>query len=95
MATATWRGRAVARSDRAREVGGYCYFPREHVQMQLLEPAARTPRDLECPHGVHFYDLVDGADRSERAAWSYESPQPALEDIDHWIGFWEDVQVEV
>ena len=31
---------------------------------------------------------------SERAAWSYEAPRAGMEQIDHWIGFWEDVEVE-
>jgi uncharacterized protein (DUF427 family) len=32
--------------------------------------------------------------RSERAAWSYEAPRGKLREVDHWIGFWEDVAVE-
>lgn len=90
---ATWRGKTVAESGCTLEVGGYVYFPRDSVRMELLEVTPKSARDLECPHGVQFYDVVDGAARSPRAAWSYEAPQAAMKPVDHWIGFWEDVEV--
>jgi len=90
---AMWRGQVVAESDRTLEVGGYRYFPRESVRMDLLQITAKTDNDLRCPHGVQFYDVVEGSVRSPRAAWSYEAPQPRMKSVDHWIGFWEDVNV--
>lgn len=92
--TATWQGKELARSDDTLEVGGYRYFPREKVRMDLLRVSPRTAKDLECPHGVQFYDVVEGGKTSTRAAWSYEAPQPKMKPVDHWIGFWEDVKVE-
>ena len=91
--TATWQGKVLAKSDNTLEVGGYRYFPRDTVRMDLLKVTPKTASDLECPHGVQFYDLIDGAERSSRAAWSYEAPQEALRTVDHWIGFWEDVEI--
>ena len=82
-----------SRSDDTLEVGGYRYFPREAVRMDLLKPSPKTASDLECPHGVQFYDVVEGGKTSRRAAWSYEAPQPKMKPVDHWIGFWEDVTV--
>jgi uncharacterized protein (DUF427 family) len=90
---ATWRGEVIADSDRILEVGGYAYFPRETVRMDLLQMTAKTESDLECPHGVQFYDVATGAGRSERAAWSYEAPRPSMAQVDHWIGFWRDVEL--
>lgn len=90
---ATWRGHEIASSDRTVEVGGYRYFPRDAVRMDMLRPTPKTDSDLACPHGVQFYDVVDGAARSPRAAWSYEAPQASMKQVDHWIGFWEDVSV--
>lgn len=90
---ALWRGKVIAESDRTVEVGGYRYFPREVVRMDLLRQAPKTASDLDCPHGVQFYDLADGAAESERAAWSYEAPAGSMKQIDRWIGFWEDVEV--
>ena len=90
---AVWQGRVIAESDRTLEVGGYRYFPREAVRMDLLERTLKTASDLECPHGVQFYDVVEGDRRSPRAAWSYEAPQPKMKPVDHWMGFWEDVEI--
>jgi len=33
---AIWRGQVIAESDRTLDVGGYRYFPRETVRMDLL-----------------------------------------------------------
>lgn len=91
---AMWRGRVIAESDRTLAVGGYQYFPRDAVRMDLLHAAPKTESDLACPHGVQFYDIADNAARSERAAWSYEAPRASMKQVDHWIGFWKDVTIE-
>jgi uncharacterized protein (DUF427 family) len=91
--TATWHGKVIASSNKTIEVGGYRYFPRDSVNMALLKSTPKTANDLECPHGVQFYDVVEGGSRSPRAAWSYEAPQPKMKPVDHWIGFWEDVEI--
>jgi uncharacterized protein (DUF427 family) len=84
----------VAQSDDIIEVGGYRYFPRSAVHMEWLEETPKTASDLECPHGVQFYDVVLGGKRHPRAAWSYEAPQPKMQAVDHRMGFWKDVKVE-
>ncbi len=91
---ATWRGQVIAMSDRTLEVNGYQYFPRETVRMDLLRLTPKTQGDLACPHGVQFYDIVGEAAHSKRAAWSYEAPGASMKQVDHWIGFWEDVEIE-
>jgi uncharacterized protein (DUF427 family) len=63
------------------------------VRREWLEKAPKTARDLECPHGVQFYDVVVGGRRHARAAWSYEAPQPKMQDVGGRFGFWEDVEV--
>jgi uncharacterized protein (DUF427 family) len=90
---AVWHGKVIAESDRTQEVGGYVYFPREDVKMDLLHQAPKIESDLECPHGVQFYDVADGKTRSARAAWSYEKPKPTMQKVDHWVGFWDEVEV--
>jgi uncharacterized protein (DUF427 family) len=92
--SATWNGTVLARSDKTLEVGGYRYFPRDTVRMDLLRATTRTPKDLQCPHGVQFFDVVEGGRSSVRAAWSYEAPLDRMKPVDHWIGFWEDVEVK-
>jgi len=90
---ATLKGNVIADSNDIVEAGGYQYFPRSAVRMDWLEKAAKTPSDLECPHGVQFYDVVIDGVRHARAAWSYEAPRPAMQKVDHRLGFWEDVKV--
>ncbi|MGH6896933.1 MAG: DUF427 domain-containing protein [Geminicoccaceae bacterium] len=83
----------VAESDDIVECAGYPYFPRAAVRMDWLEKAAKTESDLECPHGVQFYDVVIDGVRHGRAAWSYEAPQVAMRKVAGRFGFWEDVEV--
>ena len=90
---ATVDGEVIAESGDIVEVGGYAYFPAGSVSMRFLEKAPKTDSDRECPHGVQFYDVVEGGAKSPRAAWSYEAPQEKMKPVDHWIGFWEDVDV--
>jgi uncharacterized protein (DUF427 family) len=90
---ARWRGQVVAHSDRTLDVGGYVYFPRESVRMDLLQAVPKSASDLACPHGVQFYDIANNAVLSERAAWSYEAPRGSMQQVDHWIGFWNDVAI--
>ncbi len=90
---ATLNGNVVAESNDIVDNGGYQYFPRSAVRMEWLEKAPKTPKDLECPHGVQFYDVVLDGQRHARAAWSYEAPQPSKAAVDHRMGFWQDVKV--
>jgi uncharacterized protein (DUF427 family) len=90
---AVWRGQVLAESGDTIELGGYRYFPRDAVRMELLHQTARTESDLRCPHGVQFFDVGEGEAVSPRAAWTYETPQPSHRSVDHWIGFWHEVEV--
>lgn len=90
---AEWNGTVIGESESTIELGGYHYFPRGAVRMELLRPSPRSESDLRCPHGVRFYDVTDGEREAQRAAWSYEAPQLSHEAIDHWVGFWRDVQL--
>jgi uncharacterized protein (DUF427 family) len=83
----------IADSDDIVETGGYHYFPPASVRTDWLEKAAKTARDLECPHGVQFYDVVIDGKRHPRNAWSYEAPRPAMAQVGGRFGFWEDVEV--
>ena len=85
--------KVVAESDDIIERGGYQYFPSSAVHMDWLQKAPKTASDLECPHGVQFYDVVIDGVRHDRAAWSYESPRPAMAAVGGRFGFWEDVAV--
>ena len=86
-------GHVVAESSDIVEVGGYQYFPQDAVRMEWLKKTPRTESDLECPHGVQFYDVEIDGKRHERAAWNYEAPQPRMKEVTGRFGFWEDVKV--
>ena len=90
---ATLNDKIIAESDDIVENGGYQYFPSSAVRMDRLEKAPKTASDHECPHGVQFYDVVLDGKRHDRAAWSYESPRPAMQSVGGRFGFWKDVAV--
>ena len=83
----------VAESDDIVETGGYSYFPDSSVHLEWLEKAPKTASDLECAHGVQFYDVVIDGMRHVRAAWCYEAPLAAMKQVAGRFGFWKDVKV--
>ncbi|MBM3535655.1 MAG: DUF427 domain-containing protein [Alphaproteobacteria bacterium] len=86
-------GKTVAESRDIVEVGGYAYFPRASVKTEWLRKAPKNESDLECPHGVQFYDVIVDGKVHERAAWNYEAPKPKMAQVKDRFGFWEDVEV--
>jgi uncharacterized protein (DUF427 family) len=90
---ATLNGHVIAKSDDIVETGGYAYFPPTATRLEWLEKSFRTESDLACPHGVQFYDVLIDGERHERAAWSYERPQPKMQAVGGRFGFWKDVTV--
>lgn len=86
-------GRVIAESSDIVEVAGYHYFPQSDVRMDLLKIAPKTAFDLQCPHGVQFYDVEIDDRCYARAAWIYEVPQPSMKQVAGRFGFWEDVKV--
>ena len=91
---ATLNQHVIAESSDMKEHAGYQYFPITAARMDWLEKAAKTPRDLECPHSVQFYDVIVDGVRHARNAWIYEAPQPKIADkVAQRVGFWKDVAV--
>ena len=90
---ATLKDHVIAESDDIVETGGYHYFPPSAVRTEWMEKAEKTAKDLECPHGVQFYDVVIEGKRHPRNAWVYEAPRPAMAKVGGRFGFWEDVEV--
>ena len=90
---ASLNGKQIAASDDVVETGGYHYFPPGSVRTEWLQKSPKTAHDLECPHGVQFYDVVIGGRRHARNAWVYEAPQPKLAHVGGRIGFWQDVKL--
>jgi uncharacterized protein (DUF427 family) len=86
-------GHVLAESDDIVENGGYAYFPSTATRLDWLQKAPKTESDLACPHSVQFYDATIDGIRHERAAWSYEKPQPKMQAVGGRFGFWKDVKV--
>ncbi len=91
MATATWNGTIIARSDDTVVVEGNHYFPREAVTATLTESDTHTV----CPwKGTASYLSVevDGKVNAD-AAWYYPAPKDAAKEIKDRVAFWKGVQV--
>lgn len=92
MATATWNGREIARSDDIVIVEGNSYFPAASVDPALLADSATTS---VCPwKGTARYKtlMVDGA-RNADAVWYYPDPNPVAAEIKGRYAFWKGVTV--
>jgi uncharacterized protein (DUF427 family) len=91
---AMWHGHVIAESDQTIELGGYQYFPPSSVRREFLRVAPKTSADNRCPHSVQFFNLSDGTHESARAAWAYEAPRTSRAHVAHWVGFWNDVELQ-
>jgi uncharacterized protein (DUF427 family) len=92
MATASWNGTLLARSDDTVVVEGNHYFPLESVQDGVLVESATTS---VCPWKgtASYYSLqVDGQTNPD-AAWCYRQPKDAAAQIKDHVAFWKGVQV--
>ena len=92
MTTATWNGTVIAESDDIVTVEGNAYFPRDSVKGDVLRPSSTTS---VCPwkgEASYFSLEVDGQTNAD-AAWTYEAPKDAAQEITGRLAFWKGVQV--
>ena len=85
-------GAVIASSDRAlalREADypPVLYIPREDVAMDRLQ---RTERTTYCPYkgDCAYFSVAAAGPKGENAAWSYESPYPAMAAIREHVAFY-------
>ena len=93
MATATWNGHVIARSDDTVIVEGNHYFPADAVDAAVLKPSTTTSvcgwKGL-----ANYYTLVvDGAQNPD-AVWYYSDPKPEAARIKGRLAFWKGVKVD-
>lgn len=69
------------------------YFPREDVSMEFM---SRTTHATHCPYkgDAGYYTLLMDGHFAENAAWTYETPYPAMTTIAEHLAFYPN-QVEV
>lgn len=92
MATATFNGTVIARSDETVMVEGNHYFPVSSVIAEVLEP---NDHSTHCPWkgDASYYDIVVDGERSENAAWYYPAPMDAASNIRDHVAFYPAVAV--
>jgi uncharacterized protein (DUF427 family) len=80
--TVSWRGKVIARTDRALELreANYppvLYIPREDAEMAVF---ARTAKQTTCPYkGVaNYFSLAADGAADKDAVWTYETPKPGV-----------------
>jgi uncharacterized protein (DUF427 family) len=87
MAKAIYNGVVIAESDQTEMVEGNHYFPPEFVNMDLFTPTSRT---TTCPwKGVaSYYTITVDGETLENAAWTYEQPKDAAQNIKNHVAFY-------
>lgn len=97
---AQWNGHVVAEAPHEEliYIEGNWYFPPQRVNKKLLQ---ESPTPYTCPWkgDCQYYNVTDGEQLSQDAAWCYPSPkQSAIEtvgkDFTGYVAFWRDVKVE-
>jgi len=65
------------------------YFPREDVDMSLLEP---SDHQTYCPYkgDCSYFSVANGDEKLVNAVWSYETPFPAVSSIAGYLAFYRD-----
>lgn len=93
MATATWNGTVIARSDDTIVVEGNHYFPPGSVDDAVLR---ETGTHTTCPWKgeASYYDVVVDGQVNADAAWCYPQPKDAAREITGHIAFWKGVEVQ-
>ena len=89
---AVWNDTVIASSDDTIVVEGNHYFPREDVDISVLERSATTS---VCPWKgtAHYYSVDVDGEVSRDGAWYYPDPKPEAEQIRDRIAFWNGVEV--
>lgn len=89
---AVWNGTVVAESDDTVVVEGNHYFPRDAIASDHFRPSVTTSI---CPWKgqAEYFDVVVDGEVNRDAAWYYDAPKPAAENIAGRVAFWRGVTV--
>ena len=76
---AVWNNKVIAESNETVYIEGNQYFPPESVNKEFLENSDLT---TEChwKGTANYYNLVDGDNKAQNAAWYYSEPKEGSEE---------------
>jgi uncharacterized protein (DUF427 family) len=94
---ATWNNQVIAESDETIYIEGNQYFPRESVNVDLLEDSDTHTTCFWKGEASYFNIVVDGQKNAD-AAWYYPKPMDGSIDkvgknFTNYIAFWRGVEV--
>lgn len=92
MKRAEWNGALLAESDDIVTVEGNAYFPEAALRREYFVPSATT---TVCPWKgtANYYSVRVEGQTNLDAAWYYEAPKPAAQQISGRVAFWRGVTV--
>ena len=93
MATATWNGVILAKSDTFEVVEGNVYFPPAALDRAHLRESTHTSV-CGWKGTASYYDVVVGDQVNANAAWYYPAAKDAAKNIEGYVAFWKGVSVE-
>jgi uncharacterized protein (DUF427 family) len=93
MAQAKWNDTVVAESDDYEVVEGNIYFPPDAIHEEYFESSDHHTTCGWKGEASYYHLVVDGQTH-ENAAWYYPDPKEAASQIEGYVAFWRDVEVE-
>ncbi len=89
---AVWNGSVIAESDETVMVEGNHYFPRDAINAEYFRNSDMTSRCSWKGDAAYFDVVVDG-DVNSDAAFHYDHPKEAAQQIAGHVAFWKGVTV--
>lgn len=93
MPKAIWNGAVLAESDRCEVVEGNQYFPPDSLNREYFQSSDKKTVCSWKGTASYYTLTVDGKTNSD-AAFTYENPKPAAQNIKDYVAFWRGVTVE-
>ena len=93
MKQAIFNDVVIATSDETVVIEGNHYFPLDAINTAYLRP---NSKQTICgwKGTASYYDVVVSGKSAEAAAWTYQNPKAAAQEIQGYVAFWGDVKVK-
>ncbi len=92
MTKAIWNGSVLAESDDIVVVEGSHYFPAGSLNRSFFESSEHASV-CGWKGTANYYHVVAASERNDNAAWFYQDPKEAAENIRGRVAFWKGVEV--